>query len=210
MEAAKLISAAWFTLLIAGAAGSTTTTARTAAIGPAAVTVRVYQTADLSAAIEQRALAEVDAALRPALVDVHWRTCSGARPCAACLTTLASSEFILRIERNPYSGTDRPSVMGEALVVRRQGGVLASVYVDRVAKLAADTKGDVAVLLGRVIAHELAHLLMHTVTHPRAGLMRANWTREEVRRNRAADWMFTPDDVAAMHRSRASTPRVSR
>lgn len=55
-------------------------------------------------------------------------------------------------------------------------------------------------LLGRVVAHELGHLMMHTSSHAHRGLMRANWTPHEVRRNLAADWAFTADDIAAMSR----------
>jgi hypothetical protein len=54
------------------------------------------------------------------------------------------------------------------------------------------------VLLGRVAAHELGHLMMRTSAHPRRGLMRPNWTPNEIRRNRQADWAFTAGDVAAM------------
>ena len=57
---------------------------------------------------------------------------------------------------------------------------------------------DVAVLLGRVAAHELGHLMMHTTAHARRGLMRPNWTPDEVRRNHLADWEFTAEDVTSM------------
>ena len=62
---------------------------------------------------------------------------------------------------------------------------------------------DVAVLLGRVAAHELGHLMMHTTAHARRGLMRPNWTPYEVRRNRLADWEFTAEDVTAMRQPAA-------
>ena len=57
---------------------------------------------------------------------------------------------------------------------------------------------DVAVLLGRVAAHELGHLMMDTSAHTRRGLMRPNWTPDEVRRNHFADWEFTAEDVTSM------------
>jgi hypothetical protein len=72
------------------------------------------------------------------------------------------------------------------------------VHFSCVAWLAKTAGTDVAVLLGRVIAHELGHLLRRTSAHARHGLMRPNWTPDEVRRNRAADWAFTAGDVAAM------------
>jgi hypothetical protein len=72
------------------------------------------------------------------------------------------------------------------------------VYVNCVASLATAARADVAVLLGRVAAHELGHLMMRTSAHARRGLMRPNWTLNEIRRNRPADWAFTEGDVAAM------------
>jgi hypothetical protein len=93
---------------------------------------------------------------------------------------------------------DTSATLGEALVVRPAGGVLAAVNVHCVAWLATAARTDVAVLLGRVAAHELGHLMMRTPAHARRGLMRPHWTPDEVRRNRAADWAFTAGDVAAM------------
>ena len=76
--------------------------------------------------------------------------------------------------------------------------MLATVYVTCVAWLATAARTDVTVLLGRVAAHELGHLVIRTSAHARRGLMRPHWTPDEVRRNRASDWAFTAADVAAM------------
>lgn len=164
------------------------------------VTVRVYQTDDLPFPIE-RALAEAGMLMQGALVDVHWERCGVGFSSAACVTLPQSSELFLRITGGGGDRQERQVRLGEALVSPCAGGVLATVYVDRVAMLAAETETDVAVLLGRVAAHELGHLMMHTsVHHARRGLMRPNWTRQELRRNLAADWMFTPEDVATFRR----------
>jgi hypothetical protein len=58
--------------------------------------------------------------------------------------------------------------------------VLATVYVTCVAWLATAARTDVAVLLGRVAAHELGHLVIRTSAHARRGLMRPHWTPDEV------------------------------
>jgi len=90
-------------------------------------------------------------------------------------------------------------VLGNALMRRRTGAaVLATVYAAQVQELAHAAGTDAAVLLGRVVAHEIGHLLMRTTRHARHGLMRPQWTRDEVRLNRAADWAFTSEDVMAM------------
>jgi hypothetical protein len=189
-------------IILAGAAVLTPSTRLTAAERlRTSVTVRLYQTADLPSLVEQRALAEAEAILRGARVDVSWRRCGAWSSSAACIDPPESSELLLRIALEGAPRRDRPPTLGEALVSQGVGGVLASVYVDRIATVADEAETDVAVLLGRVAAHELAHLLMHTtVHHARRGLMRANWTRQEIRRNRAVDWAFTPEDVAAIRK----------
>jgi hypothetical protein len=188
-------------IVLSAAAVLTSPTSLTAAEARrSTVTVRVYQTADLPFPLE-RALAEAETVLRGALVDVRWRRCGAWSSAAACPELLEGSELLLRIAPEGTPRRLRPFTLGEALVSPCTGGVLASVYTDRVAALAAEVKTDVAVLLGRVAAHELAHLMMHTsVYHARRGLMRPNWTRQEVQRNRAADWVFTAEDVTAIRR----------
>jgi hypothetical protein len=189
-----------FAIILAGAAVLAPPARLTAAEAlRTPVTVRVYQTADLPFPLE-RALAEAEAVLRGALVDVRWRRCGARSSSAPCLDPPGSAELLLRIvlEEVPRR---RKLTLGEAIVSPCTGGVMASVYADRVVELADDAQTDVAVLLGRVAAHELAHLMMHTsVHHARRGLMRPNWTREEVRRNLGADWAFTSADVAAIRR----------
>ena len=164
---------------------------------PPGITVRVYETAGLPSALEQRAFAEAGALLRAAFVDVRWLECTGANHAPACDVPLGPSEFVLVIRK----GGECPVIsaaLGKALVPHRGGGVLATVYFGQVACLAMTTNADVAVLLGRVTAHELGHLMMQNPKHSPRGLMRERWTPHEVRRNHASDWAFTAADAAAM------------
>lgn len=187
-------------LILAIAAAWTAPIALTAAEVPrTTVTVRVYQAVALPSAVEQRALTEAETVLRAAHVNVRWRTCSGPTRSAACDEPPGPAELFLRVVRKGMPRLGASATLGDALVVRRAGGsVLATVYVDNVAWLATVAETDVAVLLGRVAAHELGHLIMQTTGHARHGLMRQNWTPREVRRNRASDWVFAAVDVAAM------------
>ena len=168
-----------------------------AAIPRIALTVRVYQKAGLPPALEQRALAEAETVLRAGLVDVRWHDCAGPESSPICTVPPGPSELLLVVRAGPPC-QDTAAALGEAVVVRRAGGVLATVNVNCVTWLATAARTDVAVLLGRVVAHELGHLMMRTSSHTRRGLMRAYWTPQEVRRNQAADWAFTAEDVGAM------------
>jgi hypothetical protein len=172
-----------------------------------ALTVRVYQTAGLDSSLEQRALAEAGAVLGAALVDVTWRRCTARIPSPGCDLRRGPSERLLRIVREGALRPDRSVTLGAAVVDPRMGGVLATVYFDQVAQLARRTGIDAGVLLGRAVAHELAHLLMRTTTHQRCGLMRPDWTQSELRRNRAVDWAFTAGDVLAMRPPRHDRTR---
>jgi hypothetical protein len=164
------------------------------------VTVRLYQTADPSSTIEPRALAEAERMLRPALVTVFWRPCSGAHRSAACDRPADGSELSVRTVRHGMARPHVTTVLGDAFVAPGRGGVLATVYVDEVEDLAKVAGIDPAVLLGRATAHEIGHLLMRTSAHARYGLMRETWTEQEVHRNQPLDWMFTAGDVVAMRR----------
>lgn len=169
------------------------------------VTVRIYQMVGLAPVVAGRALDRAADTLEAGLVTVLWRRCSPApdtEASTACRTPPGRGELALRIVRDRIAAVpDGSTVLGDALVdPHARTGVLATVYHDRVAALAAVAGIDLADLLGRAVAHELGHLLMASTTHASHGLMRSTWTRDELRRDRAADWRFAPDDIAAMQR----------
>ena len=83
--------------------------------------------------------------------------------------------------RSPDSGQGDPRFLAHALIdSRTRTSVLATVFIDRTRRVAADLGLDHRVLLGRAIAHELGHLLLATPTHGSAGLMREVWSRSEL------------------------------
>jgi hypothetical protein len=57
-------------------------------------------------------------------------------------------------------------------------GVVANVYADRIRTLA--TGKEFEAILGRVLAHELGHLLLGRNAHSPAGLMRARWRAQDL------------------------------
>jgi hypothetical protein len=184
-------------LILAGAAAWTSTSPLTAAaMSRTTITVRVYQIAGLPSMLEQRTLVEAETVLQAARVDVRWRKCNGPTRSAGCDSPPGPRELLLVVRKE--APCEDSATLGKAFLVRRAGGVLATVYLSCVSRLAKAAETDVAVLLGRVAAHELGHLMMHSSRHARRGLMRPHWTTSEVRRNRAVDWAFTAGDVAAM------------
>jgi hypothetical protein len=168
-----------------------------------ALTVRVYDNADVAKAAMRTAIEVAAQVMRPAEVEVTWRQCSvsgGGR----CMLPPGRGELIVRLVTSPTQTADGDDAsLGTALIDPATGtGVLATVYVDRVERLAHSSGGDVGTLLGRAMAHEIGHLLMGKAAHAGDGLMRPRWTRAEVTRNTQADWRFSRTDLDAIRSRR--------
>jgi hypothetical protein len=160
--------------------------------------VRVYDNANAPKGALRAALDMAAQTLRPADVDVTWISCSASSG-GRCTVPLGRGELMVRLVRSAKGAPDDDESLGTALVDPATGtGVLATVYVDRVERLAHESDGDFGTLLGRAMAHEIGHLLIGRSAHARHGLMRPRWTRAEVTRNAPADWGFDAADVRAI------------
>ena len=173
-------------------------------VPPANVTVRYYK---MSVRTEQFRAAQTLAAriLVAAGVRVLWLQCwsdgwDGTPSPAECEHPLSATELILHIVRAvDATSSNDPQPLGSALIDRQAGaGTVAMVYANRVARLALDARADGDALLGRVIAHEIGHLLMGTNQHAAGGLMRGFWSLAELRQNRRRDWMFSEHEALTM------------
>jgi hypothetical protein len=155
------------------------------------IAVHVYtQGVDLSAEDEQLALNVARDVFATASVDVAWTMCEPGM-CVKPSAEALKLRIVLSPDREVHSG-----VLGHALIdSRAHSGVLATIFLDRTQRLANDLGIDHRVLLGRAIAHELAHLLLGTSTHG-IGLMREVWSYDELLGQRRDDWLLTPLDAA--------------
>ena len=163
------------------------------------VTVRVYDSTGATDAERRPSLKVAAAIVSAASVELVWKTCSDRR--SMCQTPLAPGELAVRIVRAGVveDGTRRELPLGDAMINSQTGGgVLATVYIDRVNWMAERTGVDAQALLGRAIAHELGHLLMATSAHGPNGLMRPVWSQSEIRRRQIDDWIFRPREIAAI------------
>jgi len=57
-----------------------------------------------------------------------------------------------------------------------------------------------APLLGRVLAHEVTHLLIGTQTHSTSGLMRATWSDSSLQVNSRQDWILSRQEATHIAR----------
>jgi hypothetical protein len=175
------------------------------------VTVRVYDATGISADTRRASLAIAASIVSAASVELIWRNCNEPAGKAGtpafdqarenpCNRPLAPGELAVRIVRwGAVDERSRELPLGDALIdTRTGGGVLATIYLDRVDWMAAQTGVDSRALLGRAIAHELGHLLMATSAHAAHGLMRPIWSQSEIRRRQSNDWAFRPTEIAAI------------
>jgi hypothetical protein len=121
---------------------------------------------------------EADRIFRAAGVTVSW-----ANPLR---TTIADASqggpprvaLVMVNLQTPFSGdaSDTDEVLGRAA----PGRARAWVFVNRIAESAAKGTVDARLLLARVIAHEIGHLLLPSAAHSHVGIMRPSFELDQV------------------------------
>lgn len=165
---------------------------------PAPVLVRIYDSgggADGNRTVARRVAADI---LGRARVPIEWLDCtvSGTEPepSLSCQQPPRPDELIVRLLAAPAA--DASEALGYSMIdVELRRGWLATIFVDRVDRLAAAARTDRGQLLGRAIAHELAHLLLGTSSHSARGLMRAHWRAPDFANGKPWDWWLASDDA---------------
>jgi hypothetical protein len=176
--------------------------------------IRVY---DLSGDRQVRrtvVLRAAEAIVTDAGVDAEWIDCGPPRQTldSRCRSPRAADQLIVRIVREgevTAADTDARFALGYAVVEATGVGALATVFTDRVQRLAHQSGTDRSVLLGRVIAHEVGHLLLRSQGHGVSGLMRERWTDTELVRDRQDDWQFSAADRARLRQPVQVTRQTS-
>jgi len=191
-------------VVIAGTlAGTLLSTALVAAPLADQVVVRTYNRFGVAPRELATALETAHAILGGAAIDVVWRECG------PCEEVPGPRELIVRIMAAPAQG--EPASLGYSLVdLQRRNGTLATIFANRVESLATAAACDPGVLLGRTIAHELAHLLIGTTEHSTQGLMRAHWDAFELQRDLPRDWVLSRNDGTRMRRGLVARARQHR
>ena len=155
--------------------------------------VRVYDNAGVLAGHRARAIKSAHEILARAEVAVEWHDCpaGGVRLRRDCAAVPAPEELSVRLVRSPRR-TAGERALGNALIDNTTGrGTLATVFVDRVEAMAGQGRIDAWSMVGRVMAHEIGHLLLGTNSHSDAGVMREIWTLKDLIRDRPQDWVFS-------------------
>lgn len=187
--------------LVGGVSG-----ARLRAESAFALTVRLYNSSGVPASALLTARSAAEPIFSSTGLDVTFRHCGragtplgGGDPCD---DPLKPSEVVVRIIDAPaFNVALDPRAFGMTYVVEATGrGWLATVFSDRINAAAARADIDSGTLLGRVLAHEVGHLLLGQGYHGDAGLMRAEWSDDVLHRERAGEWRFSMLEAAVMQR----------
>jgi hypothetical protein len=178
------------------------------------LTVRLYNTANVPALELISARDTAESILSDGGLDMIIRQCGRAistdTPPDSCSETLRPTEVVVRVIDAPaFNAALNPDAFGLTYVVKETNrGWLATVFADRIERAAARAGVATGTLLGRVMAHELGHLLLGNGYHGPAGLMRAEWPDATLPHS-GADWRFSISEAARMHRALDSMHEAS-
>ena len=149
----------------------------------ATVAIRLDDLAQTPVRNLERSKAELERIFQAAGIAVEW---------ADSLSMPGPGRVMLILVNTTQPATgDAGDIVGEAaLQVGR-----AYVYCNRLEAMTRHSPADAPVILGRVMAHEVGHLLLPPNSHSRVGIM-----RPYVDFSQASFHSFTRDQVQAMHR----------
>ena len=167
----------------------------------ATILVRTFNNVGVPAADVAAAREYAQAVLQQAGLNIVWADCwvrdrQPADAPARCQDPVGG-DIVLRLQKT--SGTDHSRFVSMGFSLVGTEGVapfLATVYVDRAESVAKGANIDTRRVLGLAMAHEIGHVLLNSNSHAGSGLMRADWSRHELRRKDPSAWAFADTDAA--------------
>ena len=139
--------------------------------------VRVYGFPARSTWTLQSAETEAARVLRSVSINPRWADCAAHVPSELCAVRTSPTDLIIRFLAKPL-----PQVSTSALGIAgsSDGSSVAFMFYDRIVAMRSYTR-MMSVIVGRVTAHEITHLLLPNQHHSQLGLMRGQWTADDFR-----------------------------
>jgi hypothetical protein len=149
--------------------------------------IRVYGFQGLALEALPEAYTEAERLLSPASIQLKWIGCTSPVLSTECTARQLPADLTVRIVADAL-----PPASARALGLAAWSGDLAAAFVfyDRVVALRTSTR-FVPTILGRVMAHEITHLLLGSESHSEVGLMRGQWSADDLRTVNSA-WLGLP------------------
>ena len=140
------------------------------------LTVFVYSFPGLSPSVVQGAETEAVRMLGPVPIELKWIDCTSRVPPESCWSPRVPTVLIVRFLRKAL-----PQASARALGIAGASADYATAFIfyDRILALRTHTK-LLPAMLGRVLAHEITHLLLPEENHATFGLMRGEWSADDL------------------------------
>ncbi len=171
------------------------------------VIVRVYGVPALSSWMLRSAETEATRVLRSTCINFHWQDCGAHVPSEPCGVPAPPTELIIRFlgKSLEQAGTSALGIAGLA-----DGSSVAFIFYDRIVATRSHTR-VIPVVLGRVMAHEITHLLLPEEHHSQLGLMRGQWSAEDLRITSSTSFALPGRSVLLMQKeaTRRAVPHLN-
>jgi hypothetical protein len=158
--------------------------------------VRVYDFPGLPNATLREAYLEAARMLQPAQIQLKWVECTSPVLSTECRSPQLPGDITVRVVAKVL-----PPASATALGLAAWSGddAAAFIFYDRMIALRTSTR-SISCMLGRVMAHEITHLLLGSQDHDEVGLMRGQWAADDLRIASSACLWLTPSSVHSMQK----------
>lgn len=156
--------------------------------------IRVYGFPGLSASVLGGAYKEATRMLESVAIQLTWVDCTARTLTPSCAAPQLPTDLTLRIIPEPL-----PPASTRALGMTASTGDSAAAFIfyDRVVAQRTHTR-LLPAILGRVMAHEITHILLPDQDHSELGLMRGQWSPDDLRSTSGACLGLPVRSVALM------------
>lgn len=160
------------------------------------VTLRVYDYVQAKDAALKQAETEAGAILATGGISARWVDCPTSHAVLKdfpdCQSALKVTDYVVTILPAAMDARLRHSedALGSANE-SEEGFGRAQIFYDKIHMMAGGNTAPFSALLGRVMAHEIGHLLLGDNAHSRRGIMQAAWADRQLAMRADAEMIFT-------------------
>jgi hypothetical protein len=159
------------------------------------ITITLFDISKLDPQVRETMKKDATRIFLEAGVGIEWLDCEIAgKPLNLAECSQPTGQARLMLQLFPGENRTNRKTTGMA-VIQGEASVFACLYPDRVFALARDAGWQFGELLGHAAAHEIGHLLLRSSRHSPAGIMRANWETEDLRKLSHAGLTFLPGQL---------------
>jgi len=165
------------------------------------VSISVHDYADVPTPLLSAAEDQAREIFRHAGLETAWLNCSPKLENLEPRSCYFSDTTHLTLKISPHAmnaqARNRIEVLGTAYPDEKGAGYFAYVFYDRIQELAKRLRLGHA-LLADVMAHEIGHLLLGSISHSPSGIMCGHWNYEELRNVAEGTMSFDPTQSRMM------------